>query len=96
MLGERSSVALRHYFDVCDLFEVGKDSIIAGQGSAFFTHSKGLDPVDYVEPIRIGDWCYVGSNICCVPGVTVGHHTFVGMGAVLVGDYSDAPYVLLG
>jgi acetyltransferase-like isoleucine patch superfamily enzyme len=96
VLGERASIALRHYFDVCDRITIGNDTIIAGHRSTFFTHSKGIDIVDYSKPIMIGDWCYVGSNCCFVPGATVGSHCFVGMGAVVVGDLGSLDYALLG
>ena len=78
-----------------DLFEVGDDAIIAGHNSTFFTHSKGIDKVDYTKPIRIGDWCYVGSNVCFTPGARLGNGIFVGMGAVVVGDHSAEDYCLL-
>jgi len=95
IVGERSAVTLRHYFDVCDVVEIGHDTIIAGHRSTFFTHSKGVDEVDYVRPIYVGDWCYLGSNLCVVPGTKVGSHCFVGMGAVLSRDLSHESYCLL-
>lgn len=95
IVGQRSSISLRHYFDVCDVVKIGNDTIIAGHRSTFFTHSKGLENVDYVKPIRIGNWCYLGSNLCVVPGAGVGSHCFVGMGAVLVEDLSHEKYCLL-
>jgi acetyltransferase-like isoleucine patch superfamily enzyme len=95
IIGERSSVTLRHYFDICDLVTIGHDTIIAGHRSTFFTHSKGLEEVDYVKPISIGDWCYLGSNLCVVPGAGIGSHCFVGMGAVLSRDLSQESYCLL-
>ncbi len=94
-LGERSSISLRHYFDVCDTVQIGHDTIIAGHHSTFFTHSKGVEIVDYVKPIYVGEWCYLGSNLCVVPGARVGSHCFVGMGAVLSGDFSQETYCLL-
>lgn len=95
VVGERSSISLRHHFDVCDLIQVGHDSIIAGHRSTFYTHSKGIECVDYAKPILIGDWCYLGSNLCVVPGAKVGSYCFVGMGTVLSGDLSHENYCLL-
>jgi len=90
-----ASISLRHYFDVCDLIEIGANTIVAGHRSSFFTHSKGVQVIDYVKPIVIGEWCYLGSNLNVAPGAKVGHHTFVGMGAVLAGDMSEHNYTLL-
>lgn len=95
VLGERSSISLRHYFDVCDLIQVGHDTIIAGHHSTFFTHSKGIEQVDYARPILIGDWCYLGSDLKVAPGARLGSHCFIGMGAVLSGDLSGESYALL-
>lgn len=96
VLKDRASISLRHYFDVCDLVEVGSNTIIGGHRSTFFTHSKGVEEIDYVRPIVIGDWCYLGSNLCVAPGVVIGSHCFVGMGAVVVGDHSSESYCLIG
>jgi len=91
----RASISLRHYFDVCDLVQIGENTIVAGHHSTFFTHSKGVEVIDYTKPIIIGDWCYLGSNLKAVPGVKLGHHCFVGMGSVLVGDYSTVNFSLV-
>lgn len=92
---ERSSISMRHYFDVCNLVEIGHDTIIAGHRSTFFTHSKGIKEIDYTKPIIIGSWCYLGSDLKVAPGTQVGRNCFVGMGSVLVGDSSDQEYALL-
>jgi len=94
-IGKRSALTLRHYLDVCHHIVIGEDTIIAGQRSTFFTHSKGIDCVDYAKPIYIGNWCYVGSNVCFVPGAKIGNGVFVGMGSVISGDKQDMNYVLL-
>ena len=57
LLHRHASISLRHYFDVCDLVEVGANTIIAGHRSSFFTHSKGVDTIDYTKPIIVGEWC---------------------------------------
>ena len=95
LLQRHASIALRHYFDVCDLIEIGANTIVAGHRSSFFTHSKGVHVIDYVKPISIGEMCYRGSNLCVAPGAKVGHHTFVGMGAVVAGDMSAHNSTLL-
>lgn len=95
ILGENASISLRHYFDVCDTFIVGSNTIIAGHRSTFFTHSKGIDRVDYTAAIGIGDWCYVGSNVNFVPGAKIGSYSFIGMGATVTRDFSSQQYVLL-
>lgn len=94
-LGDCSSISLRHYFDLCSPISIGSNTIVAGIQSVFFTHSKGIDPIDYVKPIAIGDWCYIGSNCNFVPGAKVDSYCFVGMGSVLTKDYSGIQYAML-
>lgn len=94
-LHRHASISLRHYLDVCDLVEIGANTIVAGHRSSFFTHSKGVETIDYVKPIIIGEWCYLGSNLAVAPGAVVGDHCFVGMGSVVAGDVSMFKYKLL-
>lgn len=94
-LNNYASISLRHYFDVCNLVEIGQNTIIAGHRSTFFTHSKGIHTIDYSKPIKIGEWCYIGSNTCITPGTALGDHCFVGMGCVLSGNKSDWKYALV-
>jgi acetyltransferase-like isoleucine patch superfamily enzyme len=54
-----------------------------------------LYEIDYVKPLIIGSWCYVGSDVRFAPGAQIGHHTFVGMGAVVAGNHNEQNYVLL-
>jgi len=86
LLGNNSSISLRHYFDVCANVSIGNNTIIAGHRSSFFTHSKGVYEIDYQKEIVIGEFCYIGSNVMLAPGSKVGHRCFVGMGSVVVGD----------
>lgn len=95
IIGENSSISLRHYFDICADITIGDNTIIAGHRSNFFTHSKGVEKIDYEAEINIGSLCYLGSNISIAPGTKIGSCCFVGMGAVVVGNKSDASYCLL-
>jgi len=94
-IGDFSSISMRHYFDICCSITIGSNTIVAGINSTFFTHSKGIDPIDYVKPIEIGNWCYIGSNCYFVPGAKIDSYCFVGMGSVLTRDYSGIQYALL-
>jgi len=94
ILKKNASISLRHYFDVCDLIEIGENTIVAGHRSTFFTHSKGIEKIDYTKQIVIGNFCYLGSNLKVLPGVVIADHCFVGMGSVLVGNLSESPFFL--
>ena len=94
-IGERSSISMRHYFDLSGDIEIGSNTIIAGIRSTFLTHSKGIDQIDYIKPVKIGNWCYIGSNSCFVPGSRIGHNCFVGMGSVVVKDCSKNSFSII-
>ncbi len=94
-VGKRSSVSMRHYFDLSGDINIESDTIIAGVRSTFLTHSKGIDQIDYIKPITIGNWCYIGSNSSFVPGARIGDNCFVGMGSVVTKDCSKITFSLL-
>jgi len=37
----------------------------------------------------IGDGCFIGTNACILPGVTIGKHTVIGSGSVVTKDVPD-------
>jgi acetyltransferase-like isoleucine patch superfamily enzyme len=38
------------------------------------------------KPVRIGTYCYIGSDVRIVPGGSISDRCAVGMGSVVVGD----------
>ena len=94
-LGKRTSISMRHYFDLSGDIIIKEDTIIAGVRSTFLTHSKGIDQIDYIKPIEIGNWCYIGSNSSFVPGAKIGDNCFLGMGSVVTKDCSKITFSLL-
>ena len=43
-----------------------------------------------IEPVEIGDYCFIGRNVCILPGVKLGKQCIVGANAVVTaGDYPD-------
>jgi len=96
MMGENSSISLGHYMDVSAGIEIGSNTIIGGINSSFFTHGIAPDDLDFREKIKIGDWCYIGSDVRVVPGVVVPSYNFVGMGSVLNKKYSKEFVLIAG
>lgn len=45
------------------------------------------------EPIRIGSYCWLGTNSIILPGVQLGNHVVVGAGAVVTKSFG--PYVVI-
>jgi acetyltransferase-like isoleucine patch superfamily enzyme len=93
-LGRNSSVSVGHYFDASGDIIIGKNCIIAGRHSQFFSHGITPSILNQRKEIVIGDWCYIGSAVKWVPGAFVSDHTFVGMGAVISKGFLEN-YVLI-
>ncbi len=62
IMGEYSAIIKKHYFDCNNTITIGHHSIIAGFGSAFFTHSINLmDNQQETKEIHISNYCMVGA-----------------------------------
>ena len=95
-LGKNVLVTLRHYFNLSADIVIGDNSTIGGHRTELITHGLAPSSTKVVRRgITIGDWCSVGSSVCLVPGAAIAEGTFVGMGAVVVGQFQET-YVLLG
>lgn len=77
---------------------LGKGVWIA-RGCAIITTNHDLvNPDIHVQPkdVSIGDHCWLGANVCVMPGVTLGPHTVVGANAVVTKSFPDGWCVLAG
>ncbi|NET09973.1 MAG: hypothetical protein F6K16_35785 [Symploca sp. SIO2B6] len=73
-----AKITSSHLFDlVCDIV-IGRNSVIAGRESQFWTHGVGIN-----KSINIGDLCYIGSACRFAPGAATGNNIIVGMGSVV-------------
>lgn len=94
-VGRNTAITRLHFFEASGGITLGDNTIVAGRNTHFFTHGISSTNLDDVRPIEIGNWCYIGSSSRFVPGASVGHGTFVGMGTVVSKAISDE-FVLLG
>ena len=80
-LGPGAAVASGHWLDFSAGVRIGAHSIIAGRNSSFWSHfrQKGT-------PIRVGDHCYLGSDIRVAPGTEVPAFSIVALGSVVQGS----------
>jgi acetyltransferase-like isoleucine patch superfamily enzyme len=76
-----SFIVSGHRLDFTDQISIGKNVILAGRNSSFWTHNRQA-----TRPIKIGDFCYVGSEVRMGPGAALGDLSILGMGAVLTGE----------
>jgi acetyltransferase-like isoleucine patch superfamily enzyme len=94
-LGRESAVTSRHYIDCSGGVIIGEHSSVAGVRSTILSHQ--IDLAEGIQTARttwIGDYCFLSSNVCVVPGASIPSRSAVAMGAVVVGrlEHSGALY----
>lgn len=47
---------------------------------------RGEVPYQYNKPVHIGRNCWLGANVCVLPGVSIGDNTVIGAGSVVTAD----------
>jgi acetyltransferase-like isoleucine patch superfamily enzyme len=78
LLDAGAYVVSGHRLDFTDRISLGKNVIVAGRNSSFWTHNRQA-----TAPIDIGDYSYVGSEVRLAPGAGLGPWSILGLGAVL-------------
>jgi acetyltransferase-like isoleucine patch superfamily enzyme len=98
-LGPHANITARHYLDCSGGIHLGTCSAIGGVRSTLLTH--GISPASWpartlrkssthtCNPIEIGDYCLISSNVHVSPGTVVGNRIVVGMGATIAGRLLD-------
>jgi acetyltransferase-like isoleucine patch superfamily enzyme len=89
-LGAGSIVTTGHKIDFTDRVDIGRRAIIGGRNSSLWTHNR-----QRTEPISVGDFAYLGSEIRMAPGAAIPPRCIVGIGSVIVGKI-DAEGWLIG
>lgn len=78
--------------------ELGRGVWIARGCALITTNHDLLNPDIHTEPksIKLGDHCWLGTNVVVLPGVILGPHTVVGANAVVTKSFPDGWCVLGG
>jgi acetyltransferase-like isoleucine patch superfamily enzyme len=91
IIGPGTIVTTGHKIDFTDRVEIGRRAIIGGRNSSLWTHNR-----QRTEPISIGDFAYVGSEIRMAPGAAVPARCIVGIGSVIVGKIDVEGWLIGG
>lgn len=86
------------YINSTNGIEIGKNVLLA-PGVKLISSNHDLcafEKYDLSPPIRIGDNCWLGSNVVILPGVTLGEHVIVGAGAVVTKSFEEGNCVIAG
>ncbi len=91
IVGPGSIITAGHKIDFTDRVEIGRRAIIGGRNSSLWTHNR-----QRTQPISIGDFAYVGSEIRMAPGASVPPRCIVGIGSVIVGTIDAEGWLIAG
>lgn len=90
-IGARAVITASHKIDYTDRVTIGDNVVIAGRLSNIWTHNR-----QQVEPVEIGENCYVGSGIQMAPGTRLGGHCVVGMGSIVTKKFDETYKLIAG
>jgi acetyltransferase-like isoleucine patch superfamily enzyme len=90
ILGESSSITKNHHFDCTSHIHIGRFTTIAGYQSQFLTHSVDVNQNRQdSNPILIGDYCFIGTNVVVLGGSVLPGHSVLGAKSLLNKKFSE-------
>ena len=95
-LGAHAALTSRHYVDCAGGVFIGAFTTVAGVRSAILTHQIDFEGRQECKAVKIGDYCYIGSNARFVPGAAVGNRCVIGMGALVAGILPECDTLYVG
>ena len=91
IIGPGTIITTGHKIDFTDRVEIGRRAIIGGRNSSLWTHNR-----QRTQPVTIGDFAYVGSEIRMAPGSSIPARCIVGIGSVIVGKIDSDGWLIAG
>ena len=92
IMKESSLIVQQNYFDLFGMVSIGKDSLIAGVRSQFWTHGSMSDEIDIV----IGDNCYIGSGVKFAAGTELPNDSLCAMGSIVTRKFVEKNCLIAG
>jgi acetyltransferase-like isoleucine patch superfamily enzyme len=97
ILGEASNITKNHHFDCTSHIHIGRFTTIAGYHSQFLTHSIDLyENRQDSNPILIGDYSFVGTNVVVLGGSALPSHSVLGAKSLLNKQFSEEWFLYAG
>ncbi len=90
-VGAGTVITSGHRIDFTDKVTLGKNVIIGGRNSSLWTHNR-----QETEPIEIGNFCYLGSEVRLAPGARLPDECILGLGSVLTGTIMEPRSLVAG
>jgi len=97
LLGDHSAIVARHIIDCTDSVSIGRFSTIAGHRTQILTHAIDIaENMQSCEPVKIGDYCFVGTAAVVLKGAVLPSYSVLGAGGVLISGYDKEWTVYAG
>jgi hypothetical protein len=97
IVGEHSAITHRHLIDCTNSVSLGKFTTFAGFQSQVLTHSIDLEKNRQTSaPVRIGDYCFVGTNSVLLGGSSLPHHSVLGAKSLLNKSFTETHQLYAG
>jgi acetyltransferase-like isoleucine patch superfamily enzyme len=96
ILGEHSAITHRHLIDCTNSVTIGKFTTVAGFQSQIITHWIDIEQSRQTSaPVRIGDYCFVGTNSVLLGGSALPDFCVLGAKSLLNKPFAET-YQLYG
>jgi hypothetical protein len=90
VLGEHSAITHRHLIDCTNLVTIGKFTTVAGFQSQIITHTIDIEQSrQRSAPVRIGDYCFVGTNSVLLAGSALPDFCVLGAKSLLNKHFTE-------
>ena len=90
ILGSQSAITHRHIIDCTNAVHIGEFTTLAGYRSQILTHSIDLmDCRQSSAPVRIGDYCFVGTDCVLLGGSALPSYSALGAKSLLNKAYEQ-------
>lgn len=84
IMKESSAITKHHHIDCTSSIQIGKFTTVAGYQSQLLTHSINIfDNRQDSNPIIIGDYCFVGTNVTILGGAILSSRCVLGAKSLL-------------
>lgn len=96
ILGNESAITKKHHIDCTNCIQIGNFVTVAGYDTQFLSHSINIyENIQDSKPIKIGDYCFVGTNSVLLGGAELPSFSVLGAKSLLNKSYSEN-YMLYG
>jgi acetyltransferase-like isoleucine patch superfamily enzyme len=84
LVGEHAAITKNHHIDCTSPVVIGRYTTVAGYNSQILSHSIDLEECrQHSEPIVIGEYCLVGTNVVILGGAKLPSHSVLGAKSLL-------------